>query len=277
MKVTKLLVRDGQQIVFFIANDWHYFELDLSAYSILKQHGIDNPHSRLILNGDFLDAWYLMPKNPLYQRWIGRKDAMDQFFCPQYDKEIRWGNFVLDELCKIFDSIYYIFGNHEGKRFDEFVASECPHAYKQHFNIKRDLHLSERGLGVMGCNDYLDISNVSITHGMKEGKSALTQHYLSTSNNTIIGHLHRYEHLAFDSRGEAKFCTSLPAMCHRPDHERMRYMHNKDNRHSTGYGVLTTDGPDNSFLNVYVVKNKKLIIGNKVYEAKKELLEGIEF
>ena len=74
---------------YFIIGDLHEREMNIPAYSIFKQHAKEFDKPRLIINGDFLDAWYLMPKHPMYQRWINRKDGMEQFFIPSYLAEIR--------------------------------------------------------------------------------------------------------------------------------------------------------------------------------------------
>lgn len=276
MKINTLNIAKDERVNFFITQDWHSFELDIDCYSILKQLGKLTPNSRLIINGDFVDAWYLMQKNPLYQRWINRKDCMDLFFIPNYEQEISWGNIVLDELCKVFSSIYFIMGNHEA-RFEEFTQNECTPTYKYTFNVARDLHLMERGIDYIGCNDYLDIANTSITHGMFHGRQAIKDHYLSCANNIIMGHLHRYEVMAFNARGKTKYGVSLPAMCHRPSPERQKWMKNKDNRHSTGFGQLVTDGPNNSFITGHVVNDSKLLLGTHSIFAQKESISDLKF
>lgn len=258
--------KNGPQ-VWFIAGDWHGKHIHSPSLEILFKHSslLPKEQRNLIINGDFIDASYFMPKNPLFQNWKDRKDGIDMFFLPEFEEEVKWGNEILDRIKSHFNYVVFIMGNHDQPRMDEFVAKYCPVEYRQHFDLARQLKLGERNIPVIPYNDWLDFGNVSITHGMYHGPSAHKKHYSTVgSRNVIFSHVHSAECEAFAIRDVTKCAWSLPAMCELNPH----YIKNRDVNWSNGYGTLIMK-PDGNF-NFYT----HLVIGGEMLLPDGTLLRG---
>lgn len=241
-KVTKLkLPKRGEIHHYLVASDWHSHFLNADCYSILKKHAklLPKKSRKLIILGDFLDAWYCMGKNELFKTYIKRASGVDEFFLPHYQKEILWANEKLDELQKIFPEIIFVHGNHDQPRFD-FLCSKLPPSLAYNFDMNRDLGFIKRKIKTINYNDWLDIGKpdsakgISLTHGMFHGSTCLKKHYEACHRSVIFGHVHKDEKKTFISRGESRQAHSLPAMCDlAPD-----YMRNSDSDWTNGYGYL---------------------------------------
>ena len=160
-----------------------------------------------------MDMPFLMPKNEEYQTWINRKDGVEEFFYPEYMKEIKWMNDFLDACQVVFKSIYILGGNHDQARIDKFKSETLP-GYQHLFDWKRDLFLSTRNIDSCNYNDWLDLGDeLTITHGMAHGSTCLKKHYeLSGGKSVIFGHVHTADVKSFAARGKCKKVWSLPCM-----------------------------------------------------------------
>jgi predicted phosphodiesterase len=232
---------------YFVASDWHSYHLNPACLSILSQHALlHKPEQRrLIINGDFLDFVFFMKKHEDYKKFIARPDGIETHFLPLYEEEVNWGNRCLDYLQKIFSEIVFVSGNHDKPRIDNFLG-DCPHAYKHNFDLKRDLKLATRKIVFIEYNDWLDIGDLSITHGMFHGPSALKKHFMASgARNVIFGHIHHDNCESFMTRGKTKQVSSLPAMCDlNPD-----YIKNAETNWTNGYKVVNMKA--NSHFNHY--------------------------
>jgi len=221
---------------YFVASDWHSFHLNPACLSILLQHAETFPPQkrRLIINGDFLDFAFFMKKKESYKKFIGRPDGIEDHFLPLYEEEIAWGNKCLDILQNVFAEIVFISGNHDTPRIYTFLE-DCPDAYLHNFNLQNSLNLQKRNILFIDYNNWLDIGEMSITHGMFHGPSALKKHYLASGGRScIFGHVHHDNKESFMSRGKTKQVQSLPAMCNlNPD-----YIRNSETNWTNGYSIL---------------------------------------
>lgn len=175
-----------------------------------------------------------MKKKESYKKFIGRPDGIEDHFLPLYEEEIEWGNNCLDILQKVFTEIVFISGNHDKPRIDTFLE-DCPDAYLHNFNLQNSLNLHKRNILFIDYNNWLDIGEMSITHGMFHGPSALKKHYLASGGRScIFGHVHHDNKESFMSRGKTKQVQSLPAMCDlNPD-----YIRNSETNWTNGYSIL---------------------------------------
>lgn len=141
MGKTTVIPTPKEPQMWFIAGDWHYDQLDPACFSILIKHALSVPekHRNLIINGDFVDLALFMPKNADFQTWVNRKDGIEMFFLPEYEKEVKWANDTLDALQSVFKKIIYVFGNHCKARVDFFLNNHCPEAYKPHYIKNSDV------------------------------------------------------------------------------------------------------------------------------------------
>jgi hypothetical protein len=245
--------------LWFIAGDWHEKQLDLACFSILIQHALLVPENQrnLIINGDFVDMPMFMPKNAGFQNWVNRKDGIEMFFLPEYESEIKWANETLNALQSVFKRIIYIFGNHCKPRVDFFLNNHCPEAYKPNFNFIEDLKLRQRNIGWVEYNDWLDIGNLTITHGMTHGSTCLKKHYeLSGGRNVIFSHVHSAECKTFASRGVTKAVWSLPSMANLNPH----YIKNSDVSWQNGYGTFMMKPNGNFNMNIHLVIDNELCL-----------------
>lgn len=245
---------------WFVASDWHSFHLNPACFSILIKHAMLFPKAQrnLIINGDFLDLSFLMPKNPLFKEWVNRKDGVDEFFLPQWEEEVKWGNDTLDALQSVFNHIVFIHGNHDNPRADVFREQYCPVGYQEHFHLGAKLNLLRRNIGEIKYNDWLFFGDLlALTHGMFHGTSAHKNHYLaSASRNVIFGHVHASECTAFRVLSDTRYSRSLPAMCNLNPH----YIKNSETNWDNGYAqiIMRPDGRFN--YNNHLIIDGKLIL-----------------
>ncbi len=249
---------------FVIAGDWHSFFINKPTYSIIKKVLSDLSKPVLIINGDFIDVPYLMFKQPDFKKWLSRGfEGVEEYFIPKVDEECQWANERLDELQKLCSEIIFVYGNHDW-RIDQYGEKFAPSAYKHYFKLDKLLSLKERGIRVVGYNDWLDIGKVSITHGQFHGATAHKKHFDACGGRSVIfSHVHSFQLKAFPVRGDTRYAVSLPAMCDlNPE-----YMRNMDNNWSNGFGTLSFFG-GNYNINVMNVWDGKLITPlGKVYEG----------
>ena len=261
MKISKMLPPAKEFTSCFIAGDWHTESLNSATYSILKQHALLLPkkHRNLIINGDFLDAPHIMPRNPMYKKWIKRSDGLDEYFLPETEREFEWGNRILDDLQSVFNEIIFIYGNHDW-RYDDFASKISP-AYSHNFDLKSNLKLDKRKIDYVGYNEWLDWGeDLSITHGMYHGTTCYKKHYEACrGNNVIFSHVHYYGCKAFHVRGETVQAWSLPAMCDlNPE-----YIKGRETNWSNGYGLIQMR-PDSSFnFNVFQIWKNELVLPDR--------------
>lgn len=255
---------------YFVASDWHSFHLNPSCLSILLQHAMHHEDKKrsLIILGDFLDFEFLMKKKDSYKKYIGRSDGIDSHFLPLYQEEIQVGNLILDVLQKVFKEIIFVMGNHDKPRVDGFLI-DCPLGYQHNFNMVRDLKFLERGIKiVVEYNNWLDIGNISLTHGMFHGVSALKKHYLaSRARSVIFGHIHHDNEECFMVRGYTTKVFSLPAMCDlNPD-----YIRNSETNWTNGYRTLYVKPSGDFNCYSHTIWNDELVIDGGVILKHKNL------
>jgi hypothetical protein len=246
----------------FIAGDWHLKDgLHLPSVNILIQHAERVPpeHRNLIINGDFLDAPFLMARKESFKMWIKRAGCMEEYFIPLAEEEIEAGNRLLDLLQKTFTSIIFGMGNHDWRYlwFRDHIKKNFG-AYSHNFDILKKLKLDERGIDHYNYNDWLDWGpELSITHGMYHGTTCHKKHYeASRGRNVIFSHVHHYGCKSFIVRGDTIYSISLPAMCHlNPE-----YIKNSETNWSNGYGMILMK-PNGKFnFNVFNIWDNELIL-----------------
>jgi len=178
-------------------------------------------------------------------------------FCPEFDKEIEWGNKILDELQKIFKHIVYLEGNHEA-RLDN-VRKVVPISYRGYFRLEEKLHLSKRMIPFIRYNNWLDIgiNFFSITHGMYHGATAHKRHYLACPNNIFFSHIHSCHEVPLQTRGVTKRATSTPCLCDmNPD-----YMREIETNWDNGFSTLTVTSDQNIYsTNNLIIRDGKLVL-----------------
>lgn len=259
-KIVELKLPKEEQL-WFIAGDWHADKLDIPTFNILIKHARSLPqkHRNLIINGDFIDTPYFMPKNPGFQQWKDRIDGIEMFFLPEFESEIKWANDTLDSLQSVFNNIIFISGNHDNPRVDNFRENFCPSAYQEHFHLFKQLHLEKRKIGWVEYGDWLDFGAVSITHGNFHGPTALKKHFEACGGrNVIFSHVHTSECKSFTSRGHTRCAWSLPAMCDLNPH----YIKNNDTCWQNGYGTLTMKPNGNFNFHTHLIIDNELILPN---------------
>ena len=246
--------------MYFIASDWHSEHLNVPTYSIFKKHLqlITRERRKIIILGDFLDGEHLMGKKPDFVRMASSTNEIEDRLIPLSEKEFEWGNFILAELQKLSDYIYYVAGNHCGQRYDQWVKDYCPPAYAHNFDIRKRLKLEERGIPLVDYNNWLDIGNIAMTHGMFHGSTHLKKHYDACTKSVIYGHMHQHEIKSFFHRGDAKKAWSLPCMCDlNPD-----YVKNRDMNWTNGYAVMAMKPNGNFNMHVHEVWDNELILSS---------------
>lgn len=259
-KINKLrLPTKGNMHHYVIAGDWHAKYLDQRSFEALLKYGESLPKENraLIINGDFLEADFLMLKHPDFRANLKAKN-FEEYFIPLAEEEFQIGNAILDKLQKTFDHIFYLFGNHCQPRYDN-VLKECPAAYQHNFCVKTQLRLEERNINYYQYNDWLDIGNLSIIHGMFHGSTCLKKHFESCEfRNVIFSHIHHAESKAFSSRGATRKAWSLPAMCNlAPD-----YLKNRDSNWTNGFGSIHMHSDGDFNLYIHELINGKLCLPN---------------
>jgi hypothetical protein len=257
-KVTTLdLPRRNKTHTYFIAGDWHSFHLNKLCMEALLRHAQHMPKKerKLIINGDFTDQWYFMKKDGQFKKWVKRSDGLDEFFVPMWDEEIDWANNTLDTLQKTFHEIIFIHGNHDKQR-SAFFQQVCPAGYKDYFDMDKKLHFASRAIQTVEYNNWLDVGDLSITHGMFHGTSAWKRHFdASGGRNVIFSHVHHDNKLSFMSRGETKQVHSLPAMCDlNPD-----YIRNSETNWTNGYGKFHVQHTGDTHVQTYRMKSNVIL------------------
>lgn len=268
MKIAKMRAPSKGFTTAFIAGDWHTETLNMPTYNIMKAHALSLPPEmrNLIINGDFLDAPHIMPRNPQYKKWIKRSDGLDDFFVPESEREFKWGNEILDDLATVFNEIIFIYGNHDW-RYDSFM--NISPAYAHNFDLKSQLKLDSRKIDYVGYNEWLDWGEeLSITHGMYHGTTCHKKHYeASRGKNVIFSHVHYYGCKAFIVRGNTVQSWSLPAMCDlNPE-----YIKGRETNWSNGYGMIQMRADSSFNFNVFQIWDKKLILPDgRILDGRKE-------
>jgi len=257
MKVNRIkLPPKGQIDTYFLASDWHSFYLHKPSFKILCKAALKIPkkHRKLIIDGDFLDAEHLMGKKDDFKRWIKAASGIEEYFLPLSQSEFAWGNEILDQLEKIFQSITFIAGNHENRYFT-FMENHSPIAYQFNFCLPTQLRLKSRNILYVAYNDWVDLGKLSITHGMWCGATCLKKHFEACGKSLIIGHVHKFECKPFVHRGETKQAWSLPAMAGlNPE-----YIKNTDNNWSNGFGIVQMKHNGNFNCNIMQVWDNELV------------------
>jgi len=260
-KVTKLALPKSGHVNAIIAGDWHSHHCHIPTVRALAKvaQQWDKNNRLLIINGDFLDAEYLMQKQEAFKVNVTRQNGIEEYFLPLLEAELAWGNEMLDQLQKIFSKIIFISGNHDW-RIDDFGRSKyCPAAYKHHFNLQLGLNLKKRGIDFIDFNNWLDFGDLSIVHGMFHGTSACKNHFeASGGRNVIFSHVHQFEAKSFRSRGKTRRAVSLPATCALNPN----YIRGVDNNWSNGFASLHMK--PNGHFNMYVheVWDDEIILPN---------------
>ena len=191
--------------------------------------------------------------------------GIEMLFLPEYEKEVKWANDTLDALQSVFKNIIYVMGNHCAPRVNFFVNNHCPEAYKPHFNFVQNLKLPQRKIGWVEYNDWIDIGNLTITHGMTHGSTCVKRHYeLSGGRNVAFSHVHTAECKTFASRGVTRAVWSLPSMANLNPH----YIKNSDVAWQNGYGTFTMKPNGNFNMNIH------LVIDNEMCLPTGEVLKG---
>lgn len=259
-KITRLpLSRHPDGILhYFIAGDWHDFHCHEESVSIMIQHAkmFKKSDRRLIINGDFNDFPEFMDRAGALRRAARDVDEIEDFFIPAAEKGAAWANEMLDRLQKVFSEIVYVEGNHDW-RLNNF-RNYIPSRYHRDFDIKRLLKLSERDIKFVPYNHWLDVGNVSITHGMYHGTTACKKHYEAAGRSVIFSHVHQHEVKSFTRRGETVTSTSLPCMSTLAP----EYIKGRENNWTNGYGLLSVKRNGNFNFNVFTVWDDELILDN---------------
>jgi len=229
---------------YFICSDVHTKHIHIPTFKIMLEMAKDcKKKPNLIVNGDLLDVDWLFKKNEAYNEFKKRQNGIEDYFLPMMEEEIAWGNWFFDSIYPYFKDCIYINGNHD-ERITWFAESkECPEAYKHNFDLGKSLNLSERNITHLRYNDWLDLGELSITHGMYHGPSAQKKHYEASGGRSVIyGHVHRLQVTPFTSRGKTKQVWSLPCMSTLNPH----YVRNSENDWSNGFMVVNVHA-DGSF------------------------------
>ena len=259
MKITGMALPVKGVSNVFIAGDWHSGHMDTSAFNILIKHAQSLPPDmrNLIINGDFLDAGHLMPRDPMFKKWLGRGEGIEEYFLPLSEAELEWGNECLDKLQKVFKEIIFLEGNHDW-RYRDFSKNFAPSAYSHNFDYMRQLHFDKRGIDYVYYNEWLDWGEkLSITHGLYHGATCHKKHYeASGAKNVIFSHIHSHDVKSFVVRGDTRNSVSLPAFCNLNPH----YIKGRETNWSKGYGQILMRPSGKFNLNVYQIWDKQLTL-----------------
>lgn len=257
-KITKLKLPSKDKLhSYIIAGDWHSEHISNSSYNILLKMAklIPKEQRRLIINGDFLDCVHLMGKKGDLTK-LAKDTYVLELLAEESEVEYKWGNEKLDELQNIFDYIYFVEGNHDW-RYRNFMDNYAPHAYKHNFNYVRRLELKERGIPFVKYNDWIDIGDLSITHGMYHGPTAIKKHYeVSGSRNVIFSHIHYADSKSFIKRGSTVKVWSLPAMSKLSP----EYLKNRENNWTNGFATVHMKHNGNFQCHIHEIWNNELIL-----------------
>jgi UDP-2,3-diacylglucosamine pyrophosphatase LpxH len=261
-KITRVkLPEKGEIHSYIVASDWHSGALDIPTYKILIQHlkRIPKEQRRLVIDGDFLDCPHLMGKKTDFKRMSSSTFELESEIVPASLDEFSWGNGILDELQKLVEKIYFIEGNHDW-RYRNFMDNWAPFAYKHNFDLIGQLNLKERGIPFIKYNDWLDVGNLAITHGMFHGATHNKKHYEAAGKSVMYGHVHHANSKSFFHRGETKKAWSLPCMCGlNPE-----YIKNTDNNWTNGYASLQVKHNGNFNVGIHEIWDQQLILDTGV-------------
>ena len=200
-----------------------------------------------------------MGKKTDFKNMCKSTDALE-YLSELSKKEFEWGNKVLDEMQGITDYIYFNAGNHDW-RYDNFKDNWAPLAYAHNFDYKKRLNFEERGIPFVDYNDWLDIGELAITHGMFHGATHLKKHYEACGKSVIYGHVHHSDSKSFYFRNETKKAWSLPCMCNlNPE-----YIKNRDTNWSNGYATVAMKSNGNFNVHIHEIWDNELILPDGTY------------
>lgn len=242
----------------FILSDVHALYSHKPALDIFfKVASIHKGNCDLKIIGDLADVDYFMQKNENCQKWLGRKDGVDEFFLPAYQEEMVWLNDFFDRTKDVFERKDYLLGNHEN-RWETILYSMSHHSHHL-FDYKRDLNANARGLNIYPYNDWLDYGpHLTFTHGQSHSaSSAHKKHYeLSGGRSVVFGHIHNYDVRSYIVRERTHQVISLPCM----STKNPSYLKGHENNWTWGFMVLNMM-PDGTFYwNVFQIWNDLLIL-----------------
>ena len=242
----------------FVISDVHALYSHKPALDIFfKVASFHKKNCDLIINGDLADVDFFMARNELYQTWIARKDGVDEYFYPEYQKEMVWLNEFFDRTDEYFERKDYLLGNHE-YRWDSALHSLPYHSHYL-FDYKKDLNIDKRGINLYPYNDWLDYGpHLAFTHGQAHNaNTAHRKHFeLSGGRSVVFGHIHNFDVRSFNVRGNTHQVISLPCMSTKNPH----YLKGAENNWTWGFMVLNMT-PDGTFWwNVFQIWNDKLIL-----------------
>lgn len=251
--------RKGKVDIYDVASDWHDRHSDPASIDILIQFAQlrQRKDRKLIIPGDFLDLAEFMPRSPLYKQWIKRSDGVEEFFLPAVNEAFGWGNEMLDRLQKTYEEIILMGGNHEYRlvEFARVLNNSLP-AYSHNFDLQVGLNLRSRGIKYVPYNHWLDIGNVTITHGMYHGTTCLKRHYEAAGKSVIFGHVHMDDVKSFTRRGDTVKAWSLPCMSTLAP----EYLKSRENNWTNGFGVLRMKSNGRFNFHVHTVWDNQLVL-----------------
>lgn len=248
--------KKGKVDTYFLGFDWHTDALHIPTYNIFRKHAARVPKKgrKAIIGGDFVDCLHLMLKDGEMKKAAKSVPKIEELIALS-DLEFEWANKILDEMQKDFEEVTYLFGNH-GHRYFKWLKY-CPPEYAHHFDIVERLDLKKRKVKYVMYPDYLDIGDLSVTHGYKHGQNHNDEMMKINNCSILYGHVHHYNCKSYSHRGESKRATSSPTMSDTsPDYQLKR----GENNWSNGYMVLNmrSDGLFNLYC--FEVWKDKLVL-----------------
>jgi UDP-2,3-diacylglucosamine pyrophosphatase LpxH len=245
------------KIVF---SDVHALYSHRPALNVLKKFIQSRKKSQtdMIINGDLADVDYFMARNEQYQTWIGRKDGVEEYFYPEYQKEIEWMNNFFDEFRPLVSECDYLMGNHEF-RWENAMHSIPRHSHHL-FDYKKDMSFDKRKIRTYQHNSWLDYGpNLTFTHGHSCSSTALKKHFeLSKGRSVVYGHVHDFGVKSFQVRGETSQVISLPCL------STLNPSYLKMHENNWTYGFMELIMRPNGIFHwyVYQIWNDELILPN---------------
>lgn len=260
------LPRKGRILSYFLISDIHSLESSSSSLDIFFQHleRVDYFSRRVIILGDLFDfGAFRKGRGSDYSKWIKASHGVDDYFYPEYQKEMEWGNKFFDRLCKTAVEVIWLEGNHT-VRIKEFLK-ECQMSQKYLFNFQRDLKLDDRKISFIPYPKFLDIGGIAFNHGYMHQKRYLEAHVKECGfRHLFMGHMHRSQHECFKSRYETVKAYSLSCMCDlEPD-----YMGGKPSLWTHGYGRIFIKSNSNfNFYNYDITDNQLVLEDGTILEG----------
>ena len=198
---------------YFAISDIHSEHYCPVSHRVFLQHVdmVPRVNRKLIINGDMLDCLHFMGKPGDFRKMAASIPIIENVLIPDSELEFQWGNDYLDMLQNYFDEIYYIQGNHDW-RYKNFALNYSPTAYKHHFDISLQLNLKKRGIQMIEYPDYLDVGNLTVTHGVRHGNNHNKAMYELVGRSILYGHVHHYNCTSFVKRGVECKAFSMPCM-----------------------------------------------------------------